>query len=121
MINKLPQSEGNTIGLVVSGKVDSEEENTWIAMMNQLIAEHGKVNVLVQLDGRLQYAADAAYDDLKWMFKHVKNLNKIAIVADSKVLGALVAVDSVFAKMMGIGEKYFDSSELTDAWSWIKT
>ena len=38
----------------------------------------------------------AAYDDLKWTFKNLKNMNKPAIVSESKVLGWLVAADSPF-------------------------
>jgi len=38
----------------------------------------------------------AAYDDLKWTFKNLKNMNKLAIVSESKALGWLVAADSPF-------------------------
>jgi hypothetical protein len=47
-------------------------------------------------------------------------MNKIAIVSSSKVLAWLVAADSPFGKLAGISEKHFETSQLQDAWSWVK-
>jgi hypothetical protein len=52
MIKKLPESEGAVIGVEVSGKIDSKEENKWIEIFDKLIAEHGSINILVLLDGK---------------------------------------------------------------------
>jgi len=120
MIKKLQESEGATIGVEVSGKIDSEEENKWIEIFNKLIAEHGRINILVFLDGKFNIGVDAAYEDLKWTFKNLKNINKLAIVSESKVLGWLVAADSPFGKLAGISEKHFETSQLLDAWRWVK-
>ena len=120
MIRKLPESEGATIGVEVSGRIDSAEENKWIEIFNQLIEEHEKINILVQLNGKMGIDFDAVYDDLKWTFKHLKNMNKLAIVSDSTVLGWLVAADSPFGKLAGISEKHFETSHLRDAWLWVK-
>ncbi len=120
MIRKLPESEGATMGVEVVGKVDSQEEQKWIEIFDKLIEEHGRVNILILLDGKLHYDMDAMYADLKWTFKHLKNINKIAIVSNSKVLGWLVTIDSPFGKIAGISEKHFEISHLQDAWSWAK-
>lgn len=120
MIRKLPESEGATIGIEVSGKVDSEEENKWIEIFDNLIEDHYLINILVLLDGKINYGLDAAYDDLKWTFKHLKHMDKLAIVSESKVLSWLVAIDSPFGKLAGISEKHFETSQLQDAWHWIK-
>lgn len=120
MINVLPESEGATIGLEVSGKIDINEEEIWISAVNKLIEEHNEINILILLGGKIHYEIDAGYEDLKWMFKHLKNMNKLAIVSDSKVLGWLVKADSLFAKPMGISEEHFETSKLPEAWAWIK-
>jgi len=61
-----------------------------------------------------------AYDDLEWAIKPLTNMNKLAIVSDSKVLKWLVAIDSPFGKLAGISEKHFDRDNLSAAWDWIK-
>jgi hypothetical protein len=120
MIRKLTESEGAIIGLEVSGKIDSEEENKWIEIFDKLIEDHDRINILILLDGKINYGLEAAYDDLKWTFKNLKHMNKIAIVSSSKVLAWLVAADSPFGKLAGISEKHFETSQLQDAWSWVK-
>lgn len=120
MIKKLPESEGATIGVEVSGKVDSKEEAKWIKVFDELIEEHGDINILVLLSGKIHYGVDATYEDLKWTFKNLKHMNKLAIVSSSKVLEWLIAVDAPFGKLAGISEKHFEASHLQDAWSWIK-
>jgi len=62
----------------------------------------------------------AGIEDVKWIITHMKKLHRIALVSDSNVWQWLVKIDSYFAKMVGIGEKYFDSSEIDKAWAWVK-
>lgn len=120
MINELPESKGATIGIEVSGKVSPEEENKWIGVFDKLIEEHGDINVLVKLDGRIKFGVEVAFSDLKWTCKNIKNMNKLAIVSESKILSLLVAADSPFGKLVGVSERHFESSKLADAWKWVK-
>lgn len=120
MIRKLPKSEGATLGVAVSGKVDSAEENKWIAIFDALIEQHETINILVLLEGKLSYDLDALYGDLKWTFANLKHMNRLAIVSESKVLKWLTAVDKPFGKLAGIDEKHFETSQLQDAWIWAK-
>ncbi|WFB36202.1 STAS/SEC14 domain-containing protein [Kiritimatiellota bacterium B12222] len=119
MITKLAESEGATLGLEVSGKIDLIEEKKWIGIVETLIQEHDRINILVVRGGKLGYEFKAAYEDLKWTFKHLKHIHKIAIVSESNVLAALVAMDSPFAQTVGISEKHFKTSNLQDAWQWV--
>lgn len=121
VIRKLPESEGAVIGVEVYGKIDAAEENKWIMVFDELIEQHGAINILILLDGKISYGVDAAYEDLKWTFRNLKHMNKLAIVSESHVLSWLVAADSPFGKLAGISEKHFESRRLQDAWRWIKT
>ncbi|GLO62263.1 hypothetical protein MACH09_27710 [Vibrio sp. MACH09] len=120
MIKQLIESEGATIGLEISGKIDSQQENQWIEKLDNLIQEQGAINVLIVLNGKFSMDANVVYKDLKWTFSNLKNINKLAIVSDSKLIGLLVAADSPFGKLVGIDEKHFEISKLNDAWRWIK-
>ena len=94
----------------VSGKIDSAEENTWIENFDKLVEEHGTINILVVLDGKINYGIDVVYNDLKWTFKNLKHMNKLAIVFESTVLKWLVAANSPFGKLVGISKKHFDTN-----------
>jgi hypothetical protein len=121
MITQLPESEGATIGIMVTGKVDQAEEEKWISTFNALIAQHDKINVLVLIDDNFDIGLKAAYEDLKWTFGHLKHIDKLAIVSTRRVIKWLVEIDSPFAKMVNIEEKYFDVNELNKAWAWVKS
>lgn len=120
MIEKLPESEGAVIGIKVSGKIDIGEEQRWIEIFDALIKEHDPLNILILLDGTFSMTAEVFYEDIKWTFKNLKNMNRLAIVSKSTILALLVAVDSPFGKLAGISEKHFETSRLEDAWAWVK-
>jgi hypothetical protein len=62
------------------------EENKWIEIFDKVIAEQGRINILVFLNAKFGVGVDVAYDGLKWTFKNLKNMNKLAIVSQSTVL-----------------------------------
>ena len=75
----------------------------------------------VEVSGKINIGVDVVYADLKWAFKNIKRMNKLAIVSDSRVLYWLVALDSPFGKLVGISEKHFESNQLQEAWAWVKS
>lgn len=120
MITELPESQGAFLGFEIASKVTLEEEKAWIARIEQSLNDHDRINVLAVLDKGAGWGVQAGIEDLKWIMKHMNRINKIAIVSDSATIKWLIAVDSQFARLAGIGEKYFDTAHLADAWSWIK-
>lgn len=120
MIKELPENEGSSLGFEVTGKVSLEEEKEWIENIEKAITKHKKVSVLVILGEQAGWGVDSGIEDLKWIMTHMKQLNKIAIVSESTVWKWLVALDSPFAKLVGISEKHYEPSKIAEAWAWIK-
>ena len=120
MIEKLPESEGSVLGVKIIGKVSLEMEKEWISKVEKVIEEHGKVRILVFLDEHARWGLKAGIEDLKWLLTHMKEIKKIAIVADSNFWKWYVALDSPFGKIVGIEEKYFKPTEIATAWKWLK-
>ena len=120
MIKELPQSQGSALGFEVTGKVSLAEEKEWISKIEKAIEIHGKINVLLILGEEAKWGIDAGLEDLKWLMTHMKQINKVAVVTDSKVWKWLVSLDSPFAKLVGVGEKYFPPSEIDEAWKWVR-
>jgi hypothetical protein len=121
MIKELPESVGSVLGFEVSCKVTSIEKEKWIAQIELVLLKHEKLSVLIVLDEDAGWNVDAGIDDLMWLFKHIKNMDKIAVVSSSKVWKWLVTIDGLFAPMMGVGEKHFEPAELETAWAWVKS
>lgn len=70
MIRKLPEREGAIIGVEVFERIDKKEQDAWIEIFDNIVKEHGRINRLVLLAGKINYGVDAAYDDLKWTLDH---------------------------------------------------
>lgn len=119
MINELPESTGVCRGYRISGKLSLADEKDWILSLESYLEVHEQLNVLVILDKDAGWALRAGIEDLKWVMTHLERINKIAIVADNTTWRWLVGIDSVFAKLVGIREKYFEMHRLDDAWSWV--
>lgn len=120
MIRELPESEGAVLGVEVVGKVTLEMEKAWIEKIDAVVREHGKVSALVYLHDDAAWGVKAGIEDLKWLMTHMKNMDKVAVVSDSKVWKWLITIDSKFAKLAGIGEKHFETADMAAAWKWLK-
>ena len=120
MIEKLTESEGSALGVRITGKVSLEMEKEWISNIEKVIEEHGEIKILVFLDKHASWGLKAGIEDLKWFTTHMKEIQKIAIVADSNFWKWYVALDSPFGKVVGIEEKYFKPTEIVTAWKWLK-
>ncbi|MCP4630553.1 MAG: STAS/SEC14 domain-containing protein [bacterium] len=120
MITELPESEGSVLGVKITGKVTTEMEEDLIKKVDKVIQDHGQLNALIFLDEHARWGLKAGIEDLKWAMKHLKDMKKVAIVADSHFYKWYVALDRPFGKMIGIEEKYFEPADIADAWNWIK-
>ena len=87
--------------------------------MLPIVCAKGKIKVKSSKSATV-YPVNTRIEDLKWVMKNMKKLDKIAVVSDSNVWKWLVALDSPFAQLIGISEKHFELSELNDAWDWVK-
>jgi len=119
MIRELAESKENVLAFEITGKVSEEEEKVWIERFYKVLEEHDKVSVLLILGENASWGTKAGYEDIKWLISHMKRFDKIAIVTDSTIWKWLIALDSQFAKLVGIGEKHFESSEVKEALEWV--
>jgi hypothetical protein len=120
MIKELSHGHDGVLGFEITGKVTLEEEKEWIAGLEDVLKIHEKLRVLILMDPDSGWTAAAGVEDIKWIIKHMKNFEKIALVSDSSILKLFVSIDSRFAKLAGIGEKHFETCDIEKAWEWLK-
>jgi len=121
MYTILPRSQGPVLGVEIAGEIELDQEKALIAKAEEMIEAHGKISVLVIVGAHAGVSFEAASADIKWVLANMQHMNKIAVVTDSKLLAALVAVDATFARMAGIAEKHFDKDDIETAWHWIES
>jgi len=120
MIEQLEKSGGSILAFKITGKVTLDEEQQWIQIFEKSLEKHDKVSTLIILGEEASWGVKAGIEDIKWLMTHLNKLHRFALVTDSSVWKWLIKMDSPFASMMGIGEKYFPLSELDNAWTWVK-
>ncbi len=121
MIKELEQSSEKVFAFEVTGKITLEEEKAWIEKLDKKLENQDKISAMVILGENVSWGTWAGIEDIKWLFKNYKKFNKVAIVAQSSVWKWLVAIDSTFAKLVGVDEKYFDIEKKEEAWEWVNT
>jgi hypothetical protein len=63
------------------------------------------------------WEAKAAWDDYEYWRKYGKDIELIAIVGNKRWEDWMAKLAKLFMKG---GVKYFDESQLEDAWSWVR-
>jgi hypothetical protein len=118
MIKVSKRSHDNILAFDVSGEISLEDVKLAESTINDAIKKYGKINWLVHLtDGLPSHTTMRAfYEDMMWMIKSLKHFDKMAFVCNNNFAKALFVVDGFF-----FGEKYFDVSQLEDAWKYIES
>ena len=111
----LDRSKGSVFGFEVEGKITAAEVEAGAAMMEKAIQKYGKISWLVVWKTTHYTSCQAMYEDASWLLKNVKHFDRMAIVGDKKWEEMLVKADSLV-----YGEKYFDISQLQEAWQYIE-
>jgi hypothetical protein len=111
-------STGKFLHVKVSGKLTKDAYETFAPMVDEQIQEHGKIRILFETHDFHGWTAGALWEDLKFDFKHWKNIDRLAIVGESKWEEGM----AVFCKPFTAAKiQYFDHSKLDEAKSWLES
>jgi hypothetical protein len=109
-------SVGKTLHVKVTGKLTKESYETFAPVVDEQIAEHGKIRILFEMHDFHGWTAGALWEDMKFDFKHWKDIEKLAIVGESKWEQGM----SVFCKPFTSAKiQYFDHEKLAEAENWL--
>jgi hypothetical protein len=115
MYRRLPDSEGNTLGFTVEGEVTQEDVRRMQDDIEELIAAHGEVSVLMRLDRMDEIALGAVWQDLKMLGGYLRSLERVAVVGDPDEHRWVSQVSNLLADA-----KLFHPHELPEAWQWVR-
>ena len=110
--------EGKLIQVDLTGKLSSEDYEHFVPLVEQKIQQFGKVKMLVVLQDFHGWDASALWDDIKFDAKHFRDIERLALVGDSRWEKGM----AVFCKPFTSAKvKYFDISELAAAREWVQS
>ena len=111
-------ASGKLTHVKVTGKLTKEAYEKLAPVVDQQIQEHGKLRILFEMHDFHGWTAGALWEDLKFDFKHWKDIERLAIVGESKWEEGM----SVFCKPFTSAKiQYFDHTKLDEAKSWIES
>jgi hypothetical protein len=109
-------SAGKMLHVKVTGKLTKEAYEEFAPAVDQQIQEHGKVRILFEMHDFHGWTAGALWEDLKFDFNHWKDIERLAIVGESKWEAGM----AVFCKPFTSAKiQYFDHTKLAEAQSWL--
>jgi hypothetical protein len=109
---------GKLLHVKVTGKLTKEAYEAFAPVVDEQIQEHGKVRILFEMHDFHGWTAGALWEDMKFDFKHWKDIERLAIVGESKWEEGM----SVFCKPFTSAKiQYFDIAKLAEAKAWIES
>lgn len=117
MIQIDDRSRGRVVSLRASGKIAGAELGQVLERLEQAIAEHGKVRILVHVENLGAFSPGALMDDPRLSLERAEDVERVAVVADGILFGTYV---KAAAKLVPGEVRRFKTKELDEAWRWIE-
>lgn len=118
MIDFMKESDGNTVGIRVTGKLHQRDYEMLIPKLEELFAKHGKLRVLFLAEPDfVGWDLSAAWQDAALGFKHAADFERLAMVGAPEWVEWCVRLGAFLFK----GEvRIFPREALPEAWDWVK-
>lgn len=120
MIDVHPESHRETLVIHATGILSAADyETRFQPVVEELIAQHGKINLVIYLDEMFEgWDLGAMWDDAKFGLKHRHDFNRVAVVGAQAWFKWAYEVGSKF-----LDGKFhtFDQDDLIGAVAWAKT
>ncbi len=118
MFKILDLTKGNLIAFKVKGKIEKADYDKLNALLEKNEKEYDKQRLYIEIsiDDIEGIEPSALWEDIKTYFKEFRNLEKTAIVGESKLVKNLSQLSKPFVS----GQlKFFDEKETVAAKEWI--
>ena len=111
-------SAGKLVHVKVTGKLTKDSYEAFAPVVNEQIEANGKIRILFEMHDFHGWTAGALWEDLKFDMKHWKDIERLAIVGESKWEAGMATFCKPFttAKI-----QYFDHTKLDEAKTWIES
>jgi hypothetical protein len=117
MLEILPESQGNILGVKAAGKLSSREfQEVLVPRLKAVIGEHGRVRVLFFLDGEVQGWDLAALEHDDFGRNDLQAFERVAVVGASWQVSLQM---KLLALLLSGEVRNFSRAELPEAWTWI--
>ena len=109
--------DGKTLEVFVTGKLMKEDYATFVPAVDRAIEAHGKIRMLIVMHDFHGWTASAAWEDTKFGARHFRDLDRLAIVGETKWQQGM----AIFCKPFTTATvRYFTHDKIEDAHAWLR-
>ncbi|HPF40240.1 MAG TPA: STAS/SEC14 domain-containing protein [Phycisphaerae bacterium] len=107
---------GKLLEFHLSGKLTRADYETFVPLVEGVVREYGRIRILMIMHDFHGWDAGALWEDIKFDVKHFADIERLAMVGESKWQEWMATFCRPFttAKI-----RYFGSDQLSEAKSWI--
>jgi hypothetical protein len=116
-IERAENAADNIIELKVSGKLTTEDYEDIITELENRIKKVNRIRLLIELHDFHGWTAGALWEDVKFDFKHFSDIERCAVVGESRWEKGMTFF---FKPFTAADVRYFDSNSLEEARRWIR-
>jgi hypothetical protein len=110
------ENGGKIVAVHVSGKLAKADYEHFVPEFERLVRQHGKLNVLFDMAGFHGWEGGALWDDIKFDMKHFADINRLAMVGETKWQHGMATFCKPFTKAT---IRYFDQADAAEARKWL--
>lgn len=108
----------NVLWVKVNGKLTQEEYADLVPSWEAMIARHGKLRLLFQMEpGFTGWEPVAAWDDFRFSISHRDEMERVAFVGDKKWEEWLAKIGKL---LVSAEVRYFDETDVEEAVRWLR-
>lgn len=115
-IQLIEANDGRILKVRVSGKLLKEDYEHFVPEFDRLITRHGKLRVLFDMTDFHGWSVSAAWQDLKLGLAHFSDIERLALVGETKWQQGMAAFGKPFTKAK---VRYFPRAEAVAAEAWV--
>jgi hypothetical protein len=111
------QDGGKVLEVALTGKLDKEDYETVVPVVERLVKLHGKIRMLVRMHDFHGWTAGALWEDTKFAAHHFGDIERLAVVGEARWQQGMATFCKPFtsAKI-----RYFDHTALNEARAWLE-
>lgn len=111
------EEEGKILRVRCTSKLSKDDYHRFTPMVEELMDQHGKIRILLELHDFHGWTAGALWEDLKFDMKHFSDIERLAIVGETQWERGM----AVFCKPFTSAKiRFFEQADRADAIEWLK-
>jgi hypothetical protein len=116
MFNILDFTQNNVIAFEVTGKIEKEDYEKLIPLLEKTEREYDKINLFIELHELKGMTMKALLEDIKTYFKNIRKVRKAAIIGRN---GFDQGITEITNFVVHAEIRYFTKKEYESARKWI--